>query len=90
MRLDNGKKIWKKRLKPTNKEEKISSIEGAGVAVYNKKVYATTGFGAVFALVAKPRCSSMLSKSMRNVIFAASYFTSMHKPLLRTNLAFSS
>lgn len=49
-RLDNGKRIWKKRLKPTNKEEKSSSLKGAGIAVYNQKVYATTGFGDVFCL----------------------------------------
>lgn len=49
-RLDNGRRIWKKRLKPANKEEKSSSIKGAGIAVYHKKVYATTGFGDVFCL----------------------------------------
>lgn len=49
-RLDNGKRIWKKRLKPGNKEEKSSSLKGAGIAVYNQKVYATTGFGDVFCL----------------------------------------
>lgn len=49
-RLDNGKRIWKKRLKPTNKEEKSSSLKGAGIAIYNQKVYATTGFGDVFCL----------------------------------------
>lgn len=49
-RLDNGKRIWKKRLKPANKEEKSSSLKGAGIAVYNQKVYATTGFGDVFCL----------------------------------------
>ena len=49
-RLDNGKKIWKRRLKPLNKDDKAISMKGAGVAVMNKKVYATTGFGGVFAL----------------------------------------
>lgn len=49
-RLDNGERIWKRRLKPANKEEKSSSIKGAGLAVFNKKVYATTGFGDVFCL----------------------------------------
>lgn len=49
-RLDNGKRIWKKRLKPENKEEKNSSLKGAGIAVYNQKIYATTGFGDVFCL----------------------------------------
>ncbi len=49
-RLDNGKQIWERRLKPKNKEEKSASIKGAGLAVFNKKVYATTGFGDVFCL----------------------------------------
>ncbi len=49
-RLDNGKKIWKKRLKPAHEEENNASIKGAGLAVFNKKVYATTGFGDVFCL----------------------------------------
>ena len=34
-RLDNGKQIWERRLKPTNKEEKSASIKGAGLALFN-------------------------------------------------------
>ncbi len=49
-RLDNGKEIWEKRLKPLNKKEKSSSLKGAGLAEYNQKIYATTGFGTVFCL----------------------------------------
>lgn len=49
-RLDSGKQIWKKRLKPLNKEDKSVAMKGAGLAVMDKKVYATTGFGGVFAL----------------------------------------
>lgn len=49
-RLDNGKQIWKKRLKPKNKAERSSSLKGAGLAEFNKKIYATTGFGGVFCL----------------------------------------
>lgn len=49
-RLDNGREIWKRRLKPLNKKEKESSIKGAGLAEYNQKIYATTGFGSVFCL----------------------------------------
>ena len=49
-RMDNGKKIWKRRLKSANKKDKSVAIKGAGLAVYDKKVYATTGFGGVFAL----------------------------------------
>lgn len=49
-RLDNGKEIWSKRLKPLNKDDKSSSMKGAGLAYFGKKIYATTGFGGVFAL----------------------------------------
>ena len=49
-RLDNGERIWKRRLKPLLKEDKSVAMKGAGLAEYNKKIYATTGFGGVFAL----------------------------------------
>lgn len=52
-RLDNGKKIWEKRLKPANRDDKGVAIKGAGVAYDNEKLFATTGFGAVFALDVK-------------------------------------
>lgn len=49
-RLDDGRKIWHKKLKPDNKEDEEISMKGAGIAVYDNKVFATTGFGSVFAL----------------------------------------
>ena len=49
-RLDNGKQIWKKRLKSRNKAERGIALKGAGLAEFNKKIYATTGFGSVFCL----------------------------------------
>ncbi len=49
-RLDNGKKIWEKELLPVNEDEYSVSMKGAGVAVYDKKVFVTTGFGSVIAL----------------------------------------
>ena len=49
-KLDDGKQIWKRRLKPNNKEAKKNSISGGGLAVYDGKVFVTTGFGKVFAL----------------------------------------
>lgn len=49
-RLDNGKRIWKRRLKPLVKDDKGTAMKGAGIAVYDRKVFATTGFGGVFAL----------------------------------------
>ena len=48
--LENGKEIWHKRLKPLNKDDKTSSMKGAGLAEFNKKIYATTGFGYVFCV----------------------------------------
>lgn len=49
-RLDNGEEIWEKRLKPANREAKSSSIIGAGLAVFDNKVFATTGYGVLYAL----------------------------------------
>lgn len=49
-RLDNGDKVWRRRLKHGNHENRETSIIGAGAAVYDGKVFATTGFGKVFAL----------------------------------------
>lgn len=49
-RLDSGKQIWKQRLKPLIREDKSIAIKGAGIAEYDRKIYATTGFGGVFAL----------------------------------------
>jgi len=51
--LTDGDEIWKKRLKHANKETKSSSLLGGGLALYKDKVFATTGFGKVFALDAK-------------------------------------
>ncbi len=50
--LKDGEELWKKRLKHQNKETKEASILGGGIAVYKGKVFATTGFGKVFALEA--------------------------------------
>ena len=49
-RLDDGRKIWKKRLKALNKDDNSVAMKGAGLAEFNKKIYATTGFGGVFCL----------------------------------------
>ena len=49
-RLDNGDEIWKRRLKPNNEEAKAASIAGGGIAIHGEQIYATTGFGNVFAL----------------------------------------
>ena len=49
-RLDNGKEIWKRRLKPAVKSDKEISLKGAGLAARDKTLFATTGFGGVFAM----------------------------------------
>lgn len=51
--LNDGEKIWRKRLKHSNKKNRDASIIGAGLAVYDGKLFATTGFGKVFALNAE-------------------------------------
>lgn len=48
--LDDGKKIWRRRLKHENRKNRDSSLIGAGLAVYNNQIFATTGFGKVFAI----------------------------------------
>lgn len=49
-KLEDGKKIWKKRLKHNNKNLRDNSLSGGGLAVYKDAVYATSGLGKVFAL----------------------------------------
>lgn len=49
-RLDNGMPIWERKVKPINKSDSDIAIKGAGIAVANNLVYATTGFGGVYAL----------------------------------------
>ena len=46
----DGHKLWKKRLKPQVREDKSSVLKGAGVGYDNGRLFATTGFGGVFAL----------------------------------------
>ena len=47
---DSGERIWKQRLKPLVKKTKSTALKGVGLAEYKRKIYATTGFGGVFAL----------------------------------------
>ena len=50
LRLDDGEEIWSKNLKPLVEDEYEISMKGAGLAEFDRKIYATTGFGSVFAL----------------------------------------
>ncbi len=50
LRLDDGEEIWSKTLKPRVEDEYEISMKGAGLAEFGRKIYATTGFGSVFAL----------------------------------------
>jgi len=52
-RLDSGLTIWKRKVKPSNRDDKDVAIKGAGIAVANNMVYVTTGFGGVYALEIK-------------------------------------
>lgn len=48
--IQNGKKLWSRKLKPQLRQDKDVSLKGTGLAYYNNTVYAATGFGGVFAL----------------------------------------
>ena len=48
--LKNGDRIFKQKLKPLNQNDAASGLNGAGLAVQGKKLYAVAGFGGVFAL----------------------------------------
>ena len=50
---DTGKKIWKTRLKPKVRKDKSISLKGIGIAYDNGRIFATTGFGGIFALNAQ-------------------------------------
>lgn len=52
-RLDDGREIWHKRLKPVIKDDKGIALKGAGIAYNGQQLFATTGFGGVFALEMK-------------------------------------
>ncbi len=49
-RQHDGSRLWKQRLKPQLRQDKEVSLKGAGLAFDNNTLYATTGFGGVFAL----------------------------------------
>ncbi|MBQ8677806.1 MAG: PQQ-binding-like beta-propeller repeat protein [Alphaproteobacteria bacterium] len=51
-RLGSGEEVWRRRLKHANRQNRDSSLIGAGLAVHQEKVFATTGFGKVFAILA--------------------------------------
>ncbi len=48
--IQDGKKLWSRKLKPQLRQDKDISLKGTGLAYYNGTVYAVTGFGGVFAL----------------------------------------
>ncbi|MFV0626290.1 MAG: PQQ-binding-like beta-propeller repeat protein [Alphaproteobacteria bacterium] len=51
-RIDDGKRVWKKKMTPSEKSLKDVSMKGAGIAVSlaQKRVFVTTGYGSVYAL----------------------------------------
>lgn len=48
--LENGKQVFKQKLVPLNESDSLSGLNGAGLALGPKNLYAVTGFGGVFAL----------------------------------------
>lgn len=48
--LKTGELLFQHKLKSLNKNETSTGLNGAGLAVYDKNLYATAGFGGVFAL----------------------------------------
>ena len=48
--LNDGEKVWEKKLKPSNRKAKDNSMSGAGIALKGDKLFVTTGFGHVFAI----------------------------------------
>ncbi|MDD4557198.1 MAG: PQQ-binding-like beta-propeller repeat protein [Alphaproteobacteria bacterium] len=52
IRIDDGKEVWDRKLKPSDKSQRDVSMKGAGIAVslMQKRVFATTGYGSVYAL----------------------------------------
>ena len=51
--LKNGESVWYTELKPQNKYAKDNSMNGIGIAYDNGIIFATTGYGDVFAVNAK-------------------------------------
>ena len=51
--IKTGKRVFKQKLKPLNKSDLESGLNGVGLASDGTKIYALTGFGSVFALDAQ-------------------------------------
>ncbi len=48
--IKDGKKIWKRKIKPNNVNSEDNGLNGVGIASDGEKIYAVTGFGSVIAL----------------------------------------
>ena len=48
--LNDGKKIWRQKLKPLTEHESDNGLNGSGIAVNDDALFASAGFGGVFAL----------------------------------------
>lgn len=51
--IKNGQKIWKKKIKPDNKNLAKNGLNGVGLASDTKNIFAVTGFGSVVSFDAK-------------------------------------
>ena len=47
--LRNGNNIWKKKIKPLNKNFSDNGLNGVGIATDGEKIFALTGFGSIVA-----------------------------------------
>lgn len=48
--LQNGKRLWRQKLKPAQKNAASNGLNGVGLAVSDRMVYAVAGYGSVSAL----------------------------------------
>ena len=66
-KLSNGENIWKIRLESANSKIDSSAIKGAGLAIDNNTIFATTGFGVVVAINAKDG-SKIWEKNLKSAL----------------------
>lgn len=80
--LETGQKIFKQKLKPLNKNDKQSGLNGGGLSLDGNKLFAVTGFGSVFAL--EPKTGNILWRKELNVPLRAAPTASDGKVFVQT------
>lgn len=51
--LNNGQKIWKRKIKPQNKNSADNGLNGVGIATDGNSIFAVTGYGSILSFDAK-------------------------------------